>query len=167
MRAALESALRDAVRTGRLHPGARLPSSRALARDLQIARNTVAEAYGQLVGEGWLVAVHGSGTSVANRVRRLRCVPSGARRRPAASDTTFGPGRRTCRPSRARSGWPRPAGRLAAPTEAFGYTDPAGRPELRAALADYLGRPAACGPLPIGSSSAPATPRRWRCCARC
>jgi len=44
VRAGLEQALRDAVRTGRLRPGARLPSSRSLAGDLRIARNTVADA---------------------------------------------------------------------------------------------------------------------------
>ena len=44
VRTALENALREAVRTGRLHPGVRLPSSRALALDLQLARNTVADA---------------------------------------------------------------------------------------------------------------------------
>ena len=52
VRAGLESALRAAVRTGRLRPGTRLPSSRALAADLGIARNTVAEVYSQLVAEG-------------------------------------------------------------------------------------------------------------------
>src|ERR1700674_4634577 len=67
MRAGLESALRGAVRDGRLRPGTRLPSSRALAADLGIARNTVAEVYSQLVAEGWLTARTGSGTSVAPR----------------------------------------------------------------------------------------------------
>src|ERR1035438_4541991 len=67
VRASLETALRDAVRTGRLSPGTRLPSSRALAADLDIARNTVAEVYSQLVAEGWLTAQTGSGTSLAAR----------------------------------------------------------------------------------------------------
>ncbi len=67
VRAGLETALRDAVRSGRLSPGLRLPSSRALAADLGIARNTVAEVYSQLVAEGWLTAASGSGTSVAPR----------------------------------------------------------------------------------------------------
>src|SRR5271166_741244 len=66
-RAALETVLRDSVRSGRLVAGTALPSSRALARDLGLARNTVAEAYGQLVAEGWLTARHGSGTWVAER----------------------------------------------------------------------------------------------------
>ena len=67
VRAGLESALRDAVRGGRLRPGTRLPSSRSLGADLGIARNTVAEVYSQLVAEGWLTAQTGSGTSVARR----------------------------------------------------------------------------------------------------
>jgi GntR family transcriptional regulator / MocR family aminotransferase len=45
IREALERALRDAARTGRLAPGLQLPSSRALATDLGIACNTVADAY--------------------------------------------------------------------------------------------------------------------------
>ncbi|MFS4096424.1 GntR family transcriptional regulator, partial [Streptomyces sp. AF1A] len=53
LRRGLTDALRDAVRTGRLAPGTRLPSSRSLAVDLGLARNTVAEAYADLVAEGW------------------------------------------------------------------------------------------------------------------
>ena len=60
----LEDTLRGAVRDGRLPGGTRLPSSRALAADLGIARNTVADAYGQLAAEGWLTARAGAGTWV-------------------------------------------------------------------------------------------------------
>src|SRR5580698_3749724 len=65
LRAGLEDALREAVQTGRLAAGTRLPASRTLAADLGVARNTVADAYGQLVAEGWLTARQGSGTHVA------------------------------------------------------------------------------------------------------
>ncbi|MGE5134430.1 MAG: GntR family transcriptional regulator, partial [Gemmatimonadota bacterium] len=64
VRAGLENALRDAVSSGRLRPGTRLPPSRALAADLGLARNTVADAYSQLTAEGWLTARTGSGTWV-------------------------------------------------------------------------------------------------------
>ncbi|MBX9365221.1 GntR family transcriptional regulator, partial [Streptomyces sp. WAC04114] len=67
LRRGLTDALREAVRSGRLAPGTRLPSSRALAADLGIARNTVADAYSDLVAEGWLTARQGSGTRVAAR----------------------------------------------------------------------------------------------------
>jgi GntR family transcriptional regulator/MocR family aminotransferase len=67
LRSGLMAALREAVRTGRLVPGTRLPSSRALAVDLGVARNTVADAYAELIAEGWLTAKQGSGTRVAER----------------------------------------------------------------------------------------------------
>ena len=141
VRASLENALREAVRTGRLHPGVRLPSSRALARDLQIARNTVAEAYSQLVGEGWLVAAQGSGTRVVSQVPAARPVGSSA----AAEVSRFRYDLRAGSPDLSafpRSQWLAAARRAlaGAPAEAFGYTDPRGRPELRAPLADYLAR---------------------------
>jgi GntR family transcriptional regulator / MocR family aminotransferase len=82
VRLGLETALREAVRAGRLGPGTRLPSSRVPAADLGIARNTVAEVYGQLVAEGWLTARTGSGTSVAER--RATDPPAGAAARSAA-----------------------------------------------------------------------------------
>ncbi|MYV70450.1 GntR family transcriptional regulator, partial [Streptomyces sp. SID2131] len=56
LRAGLMDALREAVRSGRLAAGTRLPSSRSLAADLGTARNTVADAYAELVAEGWLTA---------------------------------------------------------------------------------------------------------------
>ena len=65
VRAAVEAALRQAVQSGRLAAGTRLPATRTLAADLGVARNTVADAYGQLVAEGWLTARQGSGTRVA------------------------------------------------------------------------------------------------------
>ncbi|MFD5102645.1 GntR family transcriptional regulator, partial [Streptomyces albidochromogenes] len=67
LRRGLTDALREAVRTGRLAAGTRLPSSRSLASDLGVARNTVADAYAELVAEGWLTARQGSGTRVADR----------------------------------------------------------------------------------------------------
>ncbi|ADP84604.1 PLP-dependent aminotransferase family protein [Pseudofrankia inefficax] len=150
VRTALEGALRDAVRTGRLAAGTRLPSSRSLARDLGIARNTVAEAYGQLVGEGWLVARQGSGTSVADRPAKPGPARGPGRR--AGAETAVAPGDapprynlRAGSPDLAsfpRAGWLAASRRalLAAPSDALGYTDPRGRPELRAALAEYLAR---------------------------
>src|ERR1700722_18657157 len=64
-RSGLERALRDAIRSGRLAPHSRLPSSRALAADLGISRGTVSAAFDQLVAEGDLTARRGSGTTVS------------------------------------------------------------------------------------------------------
>jgi GntR family transcriptional regulator/MocR family aminotransferase len=141
VRAGLETALRDAVRTGQLAPGLRLPSSRSLAVDLGLARNTVAEAYSQLVAEGWLTAVPGSGTRVAGRAPAVAAAtapppaPPGLPRyslRPGSPDVSAFP----------RQAWLAAARRAlsAAPAEALGYGDPRGRPELRQALAGYLAR---------------------------
>jgi DNA-binding GntR family transcriptional regulator len=56
--------LRESIGSGRLAPGTRLPSTRALARELHVSRNTVVSAYEQLALEGFVVATHGSGTRV-------------------------------------------------------------------------------------------------------
>ncbi|MEJ5221486.1 MAG: GntR family transcriptional regulator [Tepidiforma sp.] len=61
----LAEGLRRAILEGRFQPGERLPATRALARTLGIARNTVLEAYDQLTAEGYLAARRGSGTFVA------------------------------------------------------------------------------------------------------
>jgi GntR family transcriptional regulator / MocR family aminotransferase len=141
VRLGLETALRDAVRFGRLGPGTRLPSSRALAADLGIARNTVAEVYSQLVAEGWLTARTGSGTSVADRRAAdpgpgpLALPPVAAPHydlRPGVPDLSAFPG----------SAWLATARKVlaAAPRQLLDYPDPRGLPQLRAALAGYLAR---------------------------
>src|SRR5947209_17740378 len=65
IRPQLEAGLRDAVRSGRLEAGTRLPASRALASDLGVSRRLVVEAYAQLLAEGYLRARPGAGTFVA------------------------------------------------------------------------------------------------------
>ncbi|GLY91932.1 PLP-dependent aminotransferase family protein [Actinoallomurus iriomotensis] len=62
---ALERELREAVRSGRLAAGVRLPGSRGLAADLGLSRGTVVQVYTQLIAEGWLIGTPGSGTRVA------------------------------------------------------------------------------------------------------
>jgi GntR family transcriptional regulator/MocR family aminotransferase len=143
LRAGLTDALRDAVRTGRLVAGTRLPSSRSLAADLGIARNTVADAYAELVAEGWLTAKQGSGTQVAGRAQSRRAVPTARSSRPAQLRPTYSllPGS----PDLAefpRKQWLTAARRAVteAPDDAFGYGDARGREELRTVIADYLAR---------------------------
>jgi GntR family transcriptional regulator / MocR family aminotransferase len=57
--------LRQAILEQELRAGARLPSTRALARTLGVSRNTVLNAYEALVAEALLVARKGSGTYVS------------------------------------------------------------------------------------------------------
>ncbi|MEW2413604.1 PLP-dependent aminotransferase family protein [Streptomyces sp. NPDC046866] len=145
LRAGLTESLREAARSGRLAAGTRLPSSRSLAADLGIARNTVAEAYAELVAEGWLTARQGSGTRVAERARPRRGTAAAARarpgaRRPPAYSLLAGTPDLGAFP---RAAWLSAARRalVDAPNEAFGYAaDARGRIELREALAGYLAR---------------------------
>lgn len=62
--------IRDAVVAGRLRPGDALPSSRELARRLEVSRNTVVEAYEQLHAEGFLYSRPGAGTFVNREIRQ-------------------------------------------------------------------------------------------------
>ncbi len=151
VRAGLEQALRESVRSGRLHVGTRLPSSRALAADLGVARNTVADVYGQLIAEGYLSGRVGSGTVVAPRDFAGQVVavePAAAPVRDrSAGEVGRGPayGLRAGTPDLSlfpRAAWSAAVRRAlaTAPNEVFGYSDPRGRPELRAALATYLTR---------------------------
>ncbi|KOX40493.1 hypothetical protein ADL08_22045 [Streptomyces sp. NRRL F-6492] len=66
---ALQEALREAVRSGRLGAGTRLPSTRELAADLGVSRGLVTEAYEQLTAEGYLRGERGAGTWVGGAVR--------------------------------------------------------------------------------------------------
>lgn len=137
----LEAALRDAVRGGRLAAGERLPSTRSLAADLGLARNTVAAAYAQLVAEGWLEARQGSATRVA-----ARAVPTG-RPEPRVDElaTRAGHDLRPGLPDLAsfpHAPWLASVRRAIreAPFDALGYPDPRGRVELRVALGGCLAR---------------------------
>ena len=58
--------MQQAILTGELGPGTKLPSSRTLAADLSIARNTVLHVYDQLTAEGYVLTTTGSGTYVAD-----------------------------------------------------------------------------------------------------
>ncbi|MDA3629539.1 PLP-dependent aminotransferase family protein [Saccharopolyspora oryzae] len=60
----LADALRHAATIGQLRGGDRLPSTRALARHLEVSRTVTAAAYEQLHAEGWIAGRHGSGTYV-------------------------------------------------------------------------------------------------------
>ncbi|MEU9806782.1 PLP-dependent aminotransferase family protein [Mycobacterium sp. NPDC050853] len=135
----LISALREAVRSGRLTVGAMLPPSRTLASDLGLARNTVAEAYAELVAEGWLESRQGSGTRVVGRGQdQLPPRPRGAGS-PPPHNLMPGSGDVTAFP---RADWLASVRRALsnAPNEALRMGDPRGRPELRFAVAEYVAR---------------------------
>ncbi|MFI7628906.1 MocR-like pyridoxine biosynthesis transcription factor PdxR [Microbispora rosea] len=138
--------LREAVRSGRLVPGARLPATRDLARDLGLSRGVVVEAYEQLAAEGFLESRTGAGTRVAARVaagagrqaaperpedRRDNCWPHYGHR-PTSPDLGLFP----------RQAWLAAVRHVLAtlPNDGLDYGDPGGVPALRRELAAYLGR---------------------------
>src|SRR5258706_2167074 len=65
----LVRAVREAIGSGRLRPGMRLPSSRRLAVELQVNRNTVVNALEQLIAEEYLTSKPGSGTFVSEQIQ--------------------------------------------------------------------------------------------------
>jgi GntR family transcriptional regulator / MocR family aminotransferase len=70
--------LRCAIVEGRLAPGTRLPSTRAMAADLGVSRNVVLMAFAQLADEGYLEARSGSGTTVARVLPDPSLAPAAA-----------------------------------------------------------------------------------------
>jgi GntR family transcriptional regulator/MocR family aminotransferase len=131
-----------------LADGSRLPSTRALARELQVSRGVVEQAFDQLTAEGWLVGRRGAGTFVAaGAATRSRVAPARAPRSRAGEAGGSGPvgavvldtGTPWIDP-RHDAGWRRAWRDVAARVPSRRYPDPAGLPELRAAVAERLGR---------------------------
>lgn len=147
----LHAALRSAIQQGMLPAGSRLLSSRALAQELGIARNTVVYAYEQLATEGFLSSdrrgsivsqiatnftpsSHSAPSQLARRAREIRPLPVAAH---LASG--FAPGV----PSLADfplHAWRRLLDHTWRKLSAaqLGYAEAAGEPALRTAIANYL-----------------------------
>src|ERR1700759_3391181 len=81
--------IRDAVRKGRIARGARLPSSRNLADQLGISRNTVVRAYENLILEGHIEARPASGVFVAEEPPPLAVTSSIASVAPSRPSATL------------------------------------------------------------------------------
>jgi GntR family transcriptional regulator/MocR family aminotransferase len=156
--------IRSAILAGQLAANTRLPASRVLAQELAISRNTVMEAYAQLLSEGYIEGKIGSGTyvthtlpdsilqsGVASRVvaRSERRSPS--RRGALLAATPVSLSRDSGRPRAFRPGlptfetfpfdiWARLMARHWRQVDAdlLSYGDPAGYAPLRAAIAEYL-----------------------------
>lgn len=140
LRSRVEHALREAVRDGRLTPGTRLPSTRALCGHLGVSRGVVVEAYAQLAAEGYLLTRRGGGTTVAQAVSR-----EGSPTPASLEQTVFKHDMSPFRPALdrfPRAAWAKALTRVLSTVsdERLGYPDPAGVPELRCTLSAYLGR---------------------------
>src|SRR3954469_8039060 len=73
--AQIEEQLRTAVRTGALRPGAEVPSTRDLARQLGISRRVAVEAYAQLAAEGYLSMRQGARPRVSETAAQAPAAP--------------------------------------------------------------------------------------------
>jgi GntR family transcriptional regulator/MocR family aminotransferase len=162
----LYDGLREAILAGRLVPGARLPASRCLALELGVSRNTVLNAYDQLLAEGYVEGRIGSGTYVARtlpeELLQVRGTASGpprptadrrrlSRRGEVLAATPAAGVRGSGAPRAFRPGVPGLDafpfgvwGRLLArqgrpPADLLGYGEPAGYRPLREAIAAHLG----------------------------
>ncbi|MFC0628073.1 MocR-like pyridoxine biosynthesis transcription factor PdxR [Kribbella deserti] len=145
----LAEQLREGVRDGRLRAGHRLPSTRELARQLEVSRSVTQAAYDQLHAEGWIAGKTGSGTYVADVVplEPAQAVP----RRPKPVEERPLLSLRPGIPYVERSvdaGWRRAWREVSAQPPTRGYEHAAGLPALRTALAEYVARTRgiACGP---------------------
>ena len=140
LRDQLQRELREAIRSGQLGPGERLPSSRALARELGVSRGLVLECYAQLQAEGFLSAHAGAATRVAAGAQTpvaVQRMPTPAPR--LAVDFRSGVPDLTSFP---RNDWAwamRESCRRASVAE-LDYGDPRGTIVLREILAAYLRR---------------------------
>jgi GntR family transcriptional regulator/MocR family aminotransferase len=138
--AQLQQQLREAIRSGRLSAGERLPSSRALARELGVSRGLVVESYDQLEAEGYLSTHLGSATRVAGAAATAAApaVRDAPTPRPGI-DFRYGVPDLTSFPMRDWLWALGEAGRTA-PVATMGYGDPQGSSVLREVLSAYLRR---------------------------
>jgi GntR family transcriptional regulator / MocR family aminotransferase len=141
LRLQLRRSLLGLIRSGALRRGVRLPSTRALAKQLGVSRPIVVDAYGQLAAEGYLASQRGvrpvvivdfSGTPDVDGQDEPVTDPIRLDHRPAIPDVGMFP----------RNDWMRAIRTVLhrLPASDLGYGDPRGSPVLRRALADYLGR---------------------------
>ncbi|HEX3863018.1 MAG TPA: PLP-dependent aminotransferase family protein [Stellaceae bacterium] len=154
----LATALRQAISDGSLGVGARLPSSRALAGELGLARSTVVGVFEQLTAEGYIAAKAGSSHYIPARAD-AGAAPANDKERPTTPrllsrqakllSRLAPPPRATPRPfemgyaeidGRFIATWKRLASRTLSGRSRidWNYGDPQGEPRLRAAIAEYL-----------------------------
>lgn len=139
--------VRALVLNGRLKPQTKLPSTRALSEELNVARATVVEAYEQLLSEGYLETRSGSGTRVAAELPESLLSSTAAK--PAAPPARLTVKREPARPFRSglvdwenfpHDDWGRLLGRFwrNPPVTLLEHNDPFGWMPLREAIARHL-----------------------------
>jgi GntR family transcriptional regulator/MocR family aminotransferase len=139
LRVQIEEKLREAIRRGTLRPGAQVPSTRDLARQLGVSRGVVVNAYSQLGAEGYLALRQGSRPRVSEAAARPAQAETPAIPEIVRFDFRLGVPDVSRFP---RDVWIRciRSGLSRMSTMDLGYGDERGVEALRSALADYLGR---------------------------
>jgi GntR family transcriptional regulator/MocR family aminotransferase len=165
----LAGAMRQAIGEGRIGGGARLPSTRALAGELGLARSTVVGVFEQLAAEGYIAGRPGSGYVVAAPLtqseppqRSELAAPRPLSRHGENLRAYALPPRGLPRPfelghaeidNRFVATWKRLSARVLSGRSrlVWNYGDPQGEPDLRRAIADYLAaaRGVRCAPEQI------------------
>lgn len=137
--------LKEQMLCGRMKAGEALPSTRELARELDVSRNTVGEAYEMLIAEGYAVNRQGAATRVAEglfmeRVKSL-IVPHDSTLEKPAIQADFRTGRPDLRQFPYFS-WRQliHEASIELPEEFYGYTGPQGLAVLREEIAAWLYR---------------------------
>lgn len=143
VRRQIYTAIRDQIIHGRLVEDEILPSTRELAKNLLVSRNTVSEAYDMLITEGYVISRQGAPTRIA---RGLQLEASSD---DALSDNLpsfkitadFHTGRPDLK-SFPRYLWQQLQHKASEqmPLELFGYCGPQGLPALRGEISDWLFR---------------------------
>lgn len=138
-------ALKEMMLSGQIKAGEGLPSTRELAKELKVSRNTVCGAYDLLISEGYVISRQGAATRVADG---LYIEPFKSALSPKIESHTIRPvsiSFRTGRPDLRqfpRFLWQRLMHKTSdlLPIEAFNYTGPQGLPDLREEIAAWLFR---------------------------
>jgi GntR family transcriptional regulator/MocR family aminotransferase len=141
LREQIENQLRSAIRSNRLRPGGRVPSTRDLAKQLGVSRPTVVEAYAQLAAEGYLNLRQGAQPRVSSACAPLKLRPRSALPAMERPRIDFRPGVPDLREF-PRADWLRALRETLAEmtSSELHYGDPLGVPALRTTLAEYLAR---------------------------
>lgn len=148
--------VRSAIAAGTLLPGARVPSARALAKELGVARGTIEVAYELLAAEGYLLARGQAGTVVNPALQAAATAVAASAPAPVAAPAApvQPPGDTLWRPAQLlpfqmgvpaldafpRKIWARLGARYLRGMQAadLDYPAPHGLPALRSAIASYL-----------------------------
>lgn len=138
-------ALKELMQSGKLKAGEALPSTRELARELNVSRNTVCEAYDLLISEGFIISRQGAPSRVSDGLCIELIEPPLSPKRIDNTVRSVSVSFRTGRPDLSqfpRFLWQQLLHKASEklPLEAFGYTGPQGLHELREEIAAWLFR---------------------------